>query len=260
MKTLKCILLSSRNAIQVVRDGGCVRLYYSYRRVVKAVFAREQAEGAGARVKRSIGTAELRNFDPFLMLDLCTVAKPAGFPKHPHRGFQTVSYLLPDSPGTITHADFCGHMGTLKAGDVQWMDSGRGILHSEIPGDLPARGLQLWVNSKASEKLSEPNYQEISSESMPRAESNGVKAVVIAGQALGVEAKIFTKTPIHYIHFTMEPGAELIHPLDKTMNAFLFGLSGTARIGDDEKVYMVCARILDVITSIHLVYIDLTDI
>jgi len=104
-----------------------------------------QSEGRGARVRRSIGRPELRNLDPFLMLDEFEGSRKegAGFPDHPHRGFETVSYLL---EGEFTHEDFLGHCGVLKAGDLQWMTAGRGIVHSEMPGWEKTRGLQLWVN------------------------------------------------------------------------------------------------------------------
>ncbi|XP_044946772.1 uncharacterized protein LOC123395805 isoform X1 [Hordeum vulgare subsp. vulgare] len=112
------------------------------RQVARRFLARPQHEGAGAVVRRSIGRFELRYFDPFLVLDEFSASAPAGFPDHPHRGFETVTYML---EGAVTHEDFEGHRGTIKAGDVQWMTAGRGIVHSEMPaGPGTSKGLQLW--------------------------------------------------------------------------------------------------------------------
>ncbi len=99
------------------------------REVVKSIESIEQSEGMGARVRRSIGTRELPRFDPFLMLDEFTVLKPAGFPDHPHRGFETVTYML---EGAFTHEDFCGHKGTIHEGDLQWMTAGKGMYCTEL--------------------------------------------------------------------------------------------------------------------------------
>ena len=115
------------------------------RSVKKAVLSKWQSEGRGARVRRSIGRPELRNLDPFLMLDEFEGSGKdgGGFPDHPHRGFETVSYLL---EGEFIHEDFAGNRGVLRPGDLQWMTAGRGIVHSEMPGWEKTRGLQLWVN------------------------------------------------------------------------------------------------------------------
>lgn len=106
---------------------------FSSRGVKQVLLSVEQSEGVGAKVRRSIGRQELRNFDPFLMLDEFRAGRPAGFPDHPHRGFETVTYILPTSKGSFEHEDFCGHRGTIGPGDLQWMTAGRGILHSEMP-------------------------------------------------------------------------------------------------------------------------------
>ena len=115
------------------------------RSLAKVVVSKWQSEGRGARVRRSIGRPELRNLDPFLLLDEFEGAGKdgGGFPDHPHRGFETVSYLL---EGEFTHEDFSGNRGVLGPGDLQWMTAGRGIVHSEMPGWEKTRGLQLWVN------------------------------------------------------------------------------------------------------------------
>eukprot|EP00178_Gracilaria_changii_P001985 TRINITY_DN128_c0_g1_i2.p2 TRINITY_DN128_c0_g1~~TRINITY_DN128_c0_g1_i2.p2 ORF type:complete len:178 (-),score=28.86 TRINITY_DN128_c0_g1_i2:738-1271(-) len=129
----------------------------AFRDVKKVVIAREQSEGVGARVRRSIGSFELRNLDPFLLLDEFNVSKPAGFPDHPHRGMQTVTYML---EGAFRHEDNKGHAGTIGVGDLQWMTAGRGIVHSEMPAtDGSNIGLQLWVNLAAKDKMIKPQYQ-----------------------------------------------------------------------------------------------------
>jgi len=202
-------------------------------RSIKGKFlSQEQPEGRGARVRRSIGRPEIPQFDPFLMLDEFNVVPPGGFPDHPHRGMSTCTYILPGSEGTILHEDFTGHAGEIGAGDVQWMNAGRGIVHAEMPGNgKPARGLQLWINLSKKDKMSEPSYQELPASKIPKVEKDGVHAAVIAGRALGTEANIYTLTPIHYIHFTLQPGAVLRHPIPSTWNVLIYTLDGTGYIG-----------------------------
>ncbi|KAH6768063.1 RmlC-like cupins superfamily protein [Perilla frutescens var. frutescens] len=121
------------------------------RPVVRKFLARPQREGVGATVRRSIGRFELKYFDPFLVLDEFSVSAPAGFPDHPHRGFETVTYML---QGAVTHEDFEGHKGTIEAGDLQWMTAGRGIVHSEMPAaEGTQKGLQLWINLSSKYKM-----------------------------------------------------------------------------------------------------------
>ncbi|KAL4644736.1 hypothetical protein ACB092_02G185700 [Castanea dentata] len=112
-----------------------------------------QTEGDGAVVRRGIGRTDLKNLDPFLMLDEFSVTPPAGFPDHPHKGFEIVTYML---EGGITHQDFAGHKGTIGPGDVQWMTASRGIIHSEMPaGGETSKGLQLWINLSSKDKILE---------------------------------------------------------------------------------------------------------
>ena len=116
---------------------------------------KEQGEGDGARVNRIIGNRWIQNLDPFLMLDLFNVKLPAGFPDHPHRGFETVTYML---DGKIMHEDFKGHAGTIGPGDIQWMTAGKGVVHAEMPASFEEAsvGFQLWINLNASNKFCEP--------------------------------------------------------------------------------------------------------
>jgi len=123
---------------------------------IKNIFSpKEQGEGDGARVNRIIGTRNLGTLDPFLMLDLFNVKLPAGFPDHPHRGFETVTYML---SGRILHEDFKGHKGEIGPGDIQWMTAGRGIVHAEMPAsfDESSFGFQLWINLQEKNKFCEP--------------------------------------------------------------------------------------------------------
>ncbi|GAQ79883.1 cupin-domain containing protein [Klebsormidium nitens] len=201
------------------------------RKIIKKLLSREQSEGDGARVRRSIGRPELRNLDPFLMLDEFSVQPPAGFPDHPHRGQETVTYML---KGTFTHQDFTGHKGTINPGDVQWMTAGRGIVHSEIPASDDAHGLQLWVNLAAKDKMVEPAYQELLASEIPKAEKDGVSVAVIAGESLGISSPVFTRTPSMYLDFTLQPGASISQPVPEGWNGFAYTLNGTAVFDDVE--------------------------
>jgi len=194
-------------------------------RGVRAVVeSKWQSEGRGARVRRSIGRPELKNLDPFLMLDEFEGSQKegAGFPDHPHRGFETVSYLL---EGEFTHEDFLGHRGVLKAGDLQWMTAGRGIVHSEMPGWEKTRGLQLWVNLPREKKMMAPTYQELSADQVPEASNGkGVVVRVVAGVALGVSSPVRTITPTYYLDFRVKPGAEHIQEIPEGWTVFVYTL------------------------------------
>ncbi|XP_077420625.1 pirin [Vanacampus margaritifer] len=205
----------------------------STRKVDKVVLSVEQDEGAGARVRRSIGRKELQNLDPFLMLDEFRVSKPAGFPDHPHRGFETVTYVL---EGVIAHEDFCGHSGRLQPGDLQWMTAGRGVVHAEMPmSEEPLVGLQLWVNLSRQSKMVEPAYQELRSSEIPKPTQGGVTVAVISGEALGAKSKVFTRTPTMYLDFVLKTGAQHVQPVPPGWTAFIYTLSGTIHVGPEEE-------------------------
>eukprot|EP01138_Halocafeteria_seosinensis_P010312 gb/GECG01010530.1/.p1 GENE.gb/GECG01010530.1/~~gb/GECG01010530.1/.p1 ORF type:complete len:359 (+),score=45.72 gb/GECG01010530.1/:1-1077(+) len=194
------------------------------RKVVQSVESRWQGEGQGARVRRSIGRPELKNLDPFLMLDEFYVGKPAGFPDHPHRGFETVTYIL---KGSFTHEDFAGHKGTINPGDLQWMTAGKGIVHSEVPAsDDKAHGMQLWVNLASEHKMVDPHYQELTAGEIPKVMYKNVVANVIAGEAFGIESPVYTRTPTMYLDFRMEPNTEVKQKIPKGWNGFMYMLSG----------------------------------
>lgn len=199
------------------------------RSVVKLVVNKEQAEGVGARVWRSIGSAEMRNFDPFLMLDEFRVKRPAGFPDHPHRGFETVTYMI---SGKTEHEDFAGHRGVIGPGDLQWMTAGRGIVHSEMPADDEENtGLQLWVNLKSDDKMVEPAYQELLDADIPKPSLDGVTVSVIAGKALGVESSVRTRTPVTYLDFRLEAGVSVAQSIPAGWNCFAYVLTGSVQFG-----------------------------
>ncbi|KAK1294358.1 hypothetical protein QJS10_CPA16g00521 [Acorus calamus] len=199
------------------------------RHVMKQLLSKAQPEGQGAIVRRSIGRSELKYLDPFIMLDEFMVSRPAGFPDHPHRGFETVTYML---QGAFTHQDFAGHKGTIKAGDLQWMTAGRGIVHSETPaGEGFQKGLQLWVNLSSKDKMVEPGYQELQSKDVSHAEKDGVVVRIIAGEAMGVKSPVYTRTPTMYLDFKMQPGSQLHQMIPESWNAFVYILEGEGSFG-----------------------------
>jgi redox-sensitive bicupin YhaK (pirin superfamily) len=202
----------------------------SPRKIQQSFLAIEQSEGAGARVRRSIGTPKLRNFSPFLMLDHFAIPPGAGFPDHPHRGQETITYLL---SGAVDHEDFAGNKGTIEAGDLQFMTAGRGIVHAEMPRqneDGAANvGMQLWVDLPKHLKSCEPRYRDLSSKEIPEATADDgkVKVKVISGQSYGVDSvKELAYTPVWLLDFTVQPGGHVKQALPKGWNAFAYTLSG----------------------------------
>jgi redox-sensitive bicupin YhaK (pirin superfamily) len=215
------------------------------RSVARVVTAGTQLEGGGFVVRRPFPTPGLPLVDPFLLLDEMGPADYApgeavGAPDHPHRGFETVTYLL---EGEFEHEDSAGNRGRLAPGDVQWMTAGRGVVHSEMPSRTirerggRVHGFQLWVNLPASEKMMAPRYQEVPGARIPQASTPDGRARVriIAGEALGVRAVIDTRTPILYQHWTLAPGASVEQPLEEDWNAFTYVLSGSGAIGADNR-------------------------
>ena len=209
--------------------------------VVRVVTAHRQREGAGFIVRRPLPSAGLDAADPFLLIDEMGPADYApgeaiGAPDHPHRGFETVTYML---EGEFEHEDSAGHRGALRAGDVQWMTAGGGIVHSEEPSRRireqggRIHGFQIWVNLPARLKMTQPRYQELPAEQIPRVETADGKArgVIIAGSALGQRAAIDTHTPIVFQDWTLQPGAEVSVPLAAGERAMAYVFAGSARVG-----------------------------
>ncbi len=214
---------------------------HSPRSVLKVVDSVRTLEGGGFPVRRPFPTPGLMQVDPFLLLDhLGPVqwgpGEGIGAPDHPHRGFETVTYLL---SGEFQHKDSAGHSGRLTPGDVQWMTAGAGVVHSELPSEAFMRdggvmhGFQIWVNLPARDKLTRPRYQEIPRAGIPQGESadGKVSVRVIAGEALGKSAVIETRTPIIFLHYTLQPGGDTLQPVPAGFNALVYLISGSARIG-----------------------------
>jgi quercetin 2,3-dioxygenase len=208
------------------------------RTVTHKLRGRPTSDGAGVRMTRVIGTPALDHFDPFLLLDEFRSDNPddyiAGFPDHPHRGFETVTYML---AGNMKHGDNQGNTGLLGPGSVQWMTAGRGIVHSEMPQQENGLmwGFQLWVNLPASDKMTTPRYQDIQGDEIPETEvAPGVRARVIAGELAGVKGavtKVATE-PVYYdLHF--DAGASLTVPLPESHNAFLYVYQGAMQAGPE---------------------------
>ncbi|MEK9730334.1 MAG: pirin family protein [Candidatus Poseidoniales archaeon] len=196
-------------------------------------------EGGGFKVRRPVAMGRLMS--PFLLLDEMGPVnygprEAIGAPDHPHRGFETVTYML---SGCMQHADSAGNKGDLNPGDVQWMTAGRGVIHSELPhpdfyetGGL-MHGFQIWVNLPAKDKMMAPRYQDIMSEALPVVESEDklIWAKVIAGKALGAEAIIDTVIPITYIHMRLKPGAVYTHECEQDHNIMVYVFGGSVKIG-----------------------------
>jgi quercetin 2,3-dioxygenase len=213
------------------------------RKVEAVIKAHRQLEGGGFVVRRPFPTGAMSLVDPFLLLDEMGPAdygpgEAVGAPDHPHRGFETVTYML---EGAFEHEDSAGHRGSITPGDVQWMTAGRGVVHSEMPTEAirerggRIHGFQVWVNLPARDKMMTPRYQEIPSSEIPEGTSSDGKARVrvIAGEALGAKAVIDTRTPIVYQDWSLEPGAVIEQPLVEGHNAFVYVFSGKAEIGGD---------------------------
>ncbi|KAI0804968.1 RmlC-like cupin domain-containing protein [Xylaria sp. FL0064] len=207
------------------------------RAICKVFLAVEQSEGAGARVRRSIGTPQLRNFSPFLMLDHFSIKPGAGFPDHPHRGQETITYLL---TGAVDHEDFAGNAGTIEAGDLQFMTAGRGIMHAEMPRQNPDGsanvGLQLWVDLPSDLKKCEPRYRDLRAKEIPQVDINDkVHVKVISGQSGGVDSvKDLAYTPVWILDVEIKPGGQLTQPLPAGWNAFSYQLEGSAVFGSGD--------------------------
>jgi len=208
--------------------------------IVAAVATRE---GAGFLVHRPFPTPELDQFDPFLLLDEMGPSDLApgeakGAPDHPHRGFETVTYIL---DGRMEHRDSHGNSGSLGPGDVQWMTAGAGVVHSEMPAkELLQRGgrmhgFQLWVNLPRRDKMMTPRYQEIPAARIPlvRSPEGNVEIRILAGEALGERAVIDTRTPILYLDAALERGAAWTQPVPRDFNVFAYVVEGSGRFGRD---------------------------
>lgn len=208
------------------------------RKVVTVSPARPTIEGAGVRLKRAFGAADPK-LDPFLMLDDFSSRDPvdyeAGFPDHPHRGMETVTYII---SGQVDHKDSLGNSGSIQSGDVQWMTAGSGIIHGEMPRDTWERlcGIQLWVNLPKENKMMTPRYRDIRAEDIPTTEpSEGVKVKVIAGrsdEAVGPVKDLMVE--VEYLDVSMNAGARFRHAIPRGLNAFAYMIQGEANFGGNK--------------------------
>jgi redox-sensitive bicupin YhaK (pirin superfamily) len=214
------------------------------REILRTVTAHRQREGGGFIVRRPVPTAGLELVDPFLLIDELGPIEYApgeaiGAPDHPHRGFETVSYIL---EGQVFHEDSAGHRGTIGPGDVQWMTAGAGIVHSEMPSpalrDRGGRvhGFQVWVNLPARLKMTRPRYQEVSAAKLPTASTADGRArvTIIAGEALGARAVIDTHTPIIYQDWTVAAGGDVTVDVPADHNALVYVFRGSVRVGEGD--------------------------
>jgi redox-sensitive bicupin YhaK (pirin superfamily) len=215
------------------------------RTVAGVVNSIETFEGAGFLVRRPFPQASFSDFDPFLLLDEMGPmelgpGQAKGAPDHPHRGFETVTYML---SGEMQHKDSRGHAGRLTPGDVQWMTAGAGVVHSEMPSAEFTRtggrmhGFQLWVNLPKRDKMMKPRYQEIPGSQIPKATSaDGLVSVgVIAGEAMGRKAVIETRTPIIYLHYSIKPGGVARQQVSSTYNTFAYIVDGAGLFGAERE-------------------------
>ena len=202
-----------------VHPAYIIKLGMTNRTVSQIIEPNMVIEGAGVLLRRSFGPHASNKFDPFLLFDHFAFNNPLegpirGFPTHPHRGIETVTYML---EGTVRHRDSLGNMGTISEGDVQWMTSGRGILHEEMPrrsanGNI--YGFQLWVNLPAAQKMGEPRYQEVAAGSIPIVEKDGAQIRLVAGEVEGVRGPVteIAASPL-YMDVKLAPGSRFVYPI-----------------------------------------------
>jgi redox-sensitive bicupin YhaK (pirin superfamily) len=209
-------------------------------RVARRVRGRPTSDGAGVKLTRVIGGPDLPELDPFLLLDEFGTDRAedylAGFPSHPHRGFETVTYML---DGRMRHKDNHGNEGLLTPGSVQWMTAGRGLVHSEMPEQESGRmrGFQLWVNLPARDKMTDPKYQEYAPDRIPVASpATGVSVKVIAGRVGEVVGPIVQPaTDPVYLDVALEADTEWEYQLPEGHNAFAYAFEGEATVGEDAR-------------------------
>jgi redox-sensitive bicupin YhaK (pirin superfamily) len=225
--------------------------------VRRRILTRPARDGAGVNIRRIAGETDL---DPFLMLDEFGSDDPddylAGFPEHPHRGFETVTYML---AGHMEHRDSVGNHGRIGPGDVQWMTAGRGIVHSEMPAQEAGlmHGFQLWVNLPARDKMIAPRYQEIADGDIPRAPAQDGTVKVIAGEHAGVCGAVTgIATAPTYLDARLERDGVLVRPLDEGHTTLVYVYDGAAAIGRAHELRAGEMAILDGAGALHAMAVD----
>ncbi len=206
-------------------------------RAIKKIFrAKPTIEGAGVHLKRGFGYHEVPAFDPFLLFDDFSSTNASdympGFPWHPHRGIETVTYIL---SGEVEHQDSMGNKGSIKKGDVQWMTAGSGIIHQEMPQEHKGglKGFQLWVNLPQAHKMMAPRYQEIIGKTIPSVEKDGVTVKVIAGKYQSTTGPVsdLMVNPT-YFDVTLEKGKKFLYRIPKDHAVLLYVIEGSITVGD----------------------------
>lgn len=213
------------------------------RRIAKIFKSRPTIEGAGVHLKRAFGYSQVPEFDPFLMLDDFHTSNPdeylSGFPWHPHRGIETITYVL---EGLVEHGDSMGNKGVIGAGDVQWMTAGSGIIHQEMPKESPTGtmwGFQFWANLPASQKMMRPRYREVKATDIPEVVlENGVKVKVVAGEVAGVQGPVrdIVIEPA-MLDITVPPATVFSHPSPLDHTLFVYVLEGEGYFDDCRDAY-----------------------
>jgi redox-sensitive bicupin YhaK (pirin superfamily) len=219
----------------------------NFRTISQIIEPQLVVEGAGVLLRRSVSPRASNEYDPFLLFDHFAFNNPLegpirGFPMHPHRGIETVTYIL---DGSVSHRDSLGNSGVIGPGDVQWMTSGRGILHEEMPrrgesGNI--YGFQLWVNLPAAQKMGQPRYQEVNSSTIPAIEKDGSTVRLVAGELDGIRGPVteIAASPL-YMDVKLEPGSKFIYPIPSGHTVLAYVFEGTGEFSDEvvESVSMV---------------------
>lgn len=206
-------------------------------KVIKAIKGVPAVDGAGVSLTRVLGRGTVEDFDPILMLDSFDSTDPndyiAGFPTHPHRGIETITYL---SLGRMDHKDSMGNEGAILDGDVQWMTAGSGIMHSEYPiASERMLGLQFWLNLPSTEKMTDPKYFDIKNEDIPTVRENGATYRVISGKFKDAQGVKPHHIQAKFVEVKLEPNTKFELPLEEFETHFIFNLQGGVKI--DDKVY-----------------------
>jgi len=223
----------------------------SIRPVKRIIESKPTLEGAGVKLRRAFGFGTTKDFDPFLLLDDFRNEKPedylAGFPWHPHRGIETITYVL---AGSVSHGDSLGNSGTMGAGDVQWMTAGSGILHQEMPkGDLTGRmhGFQLWANLPSSLKMTAPRYQDVPAGAIPEVtDDDGTRVRVVCGSFWGQKGPVDgVAADPRYLDVWVPAGRKKTLPVETTRNAFAYVFEGSGTFRDASEPGGVLTEQLD---------------
>ncbi|CAD6244875.1 unnamed protein product [Miscanthus lutarioriparius] len=237
--TVGCVVKSHGNEDDRAGDDDGDVTMSRPRAVVQTLACERKPFCEGFALWRSIGRPELQELDPILSFDEFEFSAPAGFPDHPHRGFENVTYML---EGGISYHDFSGHKGTISTGDVQWLTAGRGVVHAEMPaGQGVQRGVNIWINLSAADKMVQPRYQDLASHDIPAVTADGVTVKVIAGECLRTRSPLRPGTPALCLDVALRPGARLRQPVPRGWSACAYVIHGEAAFVDGSSTTVVAA-------------------